>query len=87
MVVDHVMKVHEKLETKNEVKCFLGKGPSVPWVTDPKNDNFASAAKAIKTIRGVEPDLTREGCSIPGQINKTHFLNLISNLLNKHIFR
>ena len=66
VVVDHVMKVHEKLNTKNKVKCFLGKGPSVPWVTNPKNENFQAAVNAIKKVRGVEPDLTREGCSIPG---------------------
>jgi len=65
VVVDHVMKVHEKLNTKNKVKCFLGKGPSVPWVTNPKNENFQAAINAIKKVRGVEPDLTREGCSIP----------------------
>ena len=67
VVVDHVLKQHEKLGTKNDVKCYLGKGPSVPWVTDPKNENFDAAAKAILAIRGVEPDLTREGCSIPGE--------------------
>jgi len=65
VVVDHVLKQHEKLATKNDVKCYLGKGPSVPWVTNPKNENFDAAATAIKAIRGVEPDLTREGCSIP----------------------
>lgn len=68
------MKQHEKLNTKNDVKCFLGKGPSVPWVTNPKNENFAAAATAIKEIRGVEPDLTREGCSIPGTL-KSLMLN------------
>ena len=79
VVVDHVMKVHEKLNTKNQVKCFLGKGPSVPWVTNPKNENFQAAVNAIKKVRGVEPDLTREGCSIPG-------LNLVPYSLSSSIF-
>jgi len=65
VVVDHVMKKHEELNTKNKVRCFLGKGPSVPWVTDPRNENFAAAATAIEKVRGVKPDFTREGCSIP----------------------
>lgn len=64
-VVDHVMKIHESLGTKNKIKCGMMKGPSVPWVTDPNNENFTAAREAIKAVRGVEPDLTREGCSIP----------------------
>ena len=60
------MKVHEKLGTKNQIKCGMMKGPSVPWVTDPNNENFQAAFNAIETVRGVKPDLTREGCSIPG---------------------
>ena len=67
-VVDHVMKIHESLGTKNKIKCGMMKGPSVPWVTDPNNENFTAAREAIKAVRGVEPDLTREGCSIPGLI-------------------
>ena len=67
-VVDHVMKIHESLGTKNKIKCGMMKGPSVPWVTDPNNENFTAAREAIKAVRGVEPDLTREGCSIPGLV-------------------
>ena len=67
-VVDHVMKVHEKLGTKNQIKCGMMKGPSVPWVTNPDNENFTAASEAIQAVRGVKPDLTREGCSIPGSI-------------------
>ena len=76
-VVDHVMKIHDELKTQNKVSCFLGKGPSVPWVTDPKNENFNAAAEAIKLIRKVEPDLTREGCSIPGNNTILILLSLI----------
>ena len=66
VVVDHVNKIHQNLKTNNKVSCYLGKGPSVPWVTNPKNENYSAAAEAIKIIRKVEPDLTRDGCSIPG---------------------
>jgi len=65
VVVDHVMQIHEKLNTENKVKCYAAKGVSVPWVTNPDNENFTAAAEAIKKVHGVEPDFTREGCSIP----------------------
>jgi len=64
-VVDHVMKVHEKLNTKNEVKCYLAKKPGRPWLADYKNPNFSAAIRAIESVWGVKPDLTREGGSIP----------------------
>lgn len=79
VVVDHVMKIHEKLNTENKVKCYAAKGVSVPWVTNPDNENFTAAAEAIKKVHGVEPDFTREGCSIPGFINK----NLIKANMKK----
>ena len=85
-VVDHVMKVHEQLNTKNTVKCYYAKQvtyftnnpfsntiqASRPWKADYKNDNFTAGAVAIEKVWGVAPDLTREGGSIPG---KTFFLN------------
>lgn len=36
-----------------------------PWVSDPNNGNFTAGRRAVKTVFGVEPDLTREGGSIP----------------------
>jgi len=64
-VVDHVMKVHDKLNTKNAVKCYLAKKPGRPWLADYKNQNFSAAIRAIESVWGVKPDLTREGGSIP----------------------
>jgi len=64
-VVDHVMKVHEKLNTKNQVKCYFAKQASRPWKADYKNDNFTAGAVAIEKVWGIAPDLTREGGSIP----------------------
>ena len=39
--------MHESLGTNNSVRCFLGKGPSVPWVTNPKNENFQGPTESI----------------------------------------
>merc|ERR1712130_50757 len=64
-VVDHVMKVHAKYETKNAVKCYLAEKPGRPWLADYKNQNFSAAIRAIESVWGVKPDLTREGVSIP----------------------
>jgi len=38
---------------------------SFPWFRDPDDDNFAAARRATVRVHGVEPDLTREGGSIP----------------------
>ena len=35
------------------------------WVASPKHWNFTAAAKAVESVFGVKPDLTREGGSIP----------------------
>jgi Cys-Gly metallodipeptidase DUG1 len=35
------------------------------WVASPKHWNFSAASKAVKEVFGVEPDMTREGGSIP----------------------
>lgn len=60
LVFDHVNKEFAKLGSKNTMKVELmhdGKW----WVASPKHWNFTAAAKAVKQVFGVEPDLTREG--------------------------
>ncbi|KAK6329772.1 Cys-Gly metallodipeptidase [Orbilia brochopaga] len=64
LVKAHVEKAAKKLNTNNTVVVKLihdGKW----WVADPDHWNFRAAAKATKQVWGVEPDLTREGGSIP----------------------
>jgi len=36
-------------------------------LADYENDNFKAAHAAVTSVWGVEPDLTREGGSIPGE--------------------
>jgi len=64
LVVDYLQKLHKDRGTPNvcNVKpCHSGK----PWMSDFKHPHFTAGRNAIKTVFGVEPDLTREGGSIP----------------------
>ena len=35
------------------------------WMTDPSHPHYAAGRKATKMVYGTEPDMTREGGSIP----------------------
>lgn len=61
---DYIHAEFAKLGSKNKVSITCdheGKW----WLADINNWNFVAAAKAIESIFGVKPDLTREGGSIP----------------------
>jgi Cys-Gly metallodipeptidase DUG1 len=53
-----------KLNSKNKLKVFCQHSGKW-WVASPNHWNFSAAAKAVKQVFGVEPDMTREGGSIP----------------------
>ncbi|PGH01413.1 Cys-Gly metallodipeptidase DUG1 [Blastomyces parvus] len=64
LVFDYIKAEFAKLNSKNTMDCSLqhdGKW----WVASPKHWNFQAAGKAVKQVFGVEPDMTREGGSIP----------------------
>lgn len=64
LVYAYIRSEFAKLHSKNSLDVFLqhdGKW----WVASPKHWNFTAAAKAVKEVFGVDPDLTREGGSIP----------------------
>ncbi|XP_063240927.1 cytosolic non-specific dipeptidase [Bacillus rossius redtenbacheri] len=64
LVVDYVKARWAERSSPNSMKVYLGHGgPS--WVSDPNSPNYVAARKATKQVYGVEPDLTREGGSIP----------------------
>ncbi|CAI4223857.1 unnamed protein product [Auanema sp. JU1783] len=64
LVVDHLNTLWKQRNSPNDFKgVAFHSGKS--WLTDPKGANFQAAAKAIKTVYGVDPDYTREGGSIP----------------------
>jgi Cys-Gly metallodipeptidase DUG1 len=53
-----------KLRSKNTLDVSL-QHDAKWWVASPKHWNFSAAAKAAKDVFGMEPDMTREGGSIP----------------------
>ena len=64
LVYKYVKDEFAKLGSKNTLDVSLmhdGKW----WVASPKHWNFTAAGKAVKQVFGVEPDMTREGGSIP----------------------
>nr|POE54350.1 cys-gly metallodipeptidase dug1 [Quercus suber] len=64
LVYKYVDAVFKKLGSKNTMRCFLQHSGKW-WVASPKHWNFTAAAKAVEQVWGVQPDLTREGGSIP----------------------
>lgn len=64
LVKDYINSEFAKLGSKNTLNVELmhdGKW----WVASPKHWNFTAAGKAVQQVFGVEPDMTREGGSIP----------------------
>ncbi|RUS77218.1 hypothetical protein EGW08_015022 [Elysia chlorotica] len=64
LVVDYLTKLHKERGSPNNMEVSMGHGGR-PWVSDVNDPNYVAARNAIKTVHGVEPDLTREGGSIP----------------------
>ena len=59
-VYAHVQKVFDGLKSKNSIKVeLMHAGPW--WMASPRHWNFAAAGKAVESVFGVKPDLTREG--------------------------
>ena len=54
----------KKLNTPNRYHLKMAKG-SLPWICEPTSPNFVAAKNAVVRVHGIEPDLTREGGSIP----------------------
>ncbi|CAH3191792.1 unnamed protein product, partial [Porites evermanni] len=48
----------------NRVNVTMGHGGR-PWVSDYNHANYQAARRALKTVFGTDPDMTREGGSIP----------------------
>uniref|UniRef100_A0A8C1SJV1 Cytosolic non-specific dipeptidase n=1 Tax=Cyprinus carpio TaxID=7962 RepID=A0A8C1SJV1_CYPCA len=53
-----------EMQTPNKLKVYMGHGAKA-WVSDFNHPHYMAGRKAMKTVFGVEPDLTREGGSIP----------------------
>lgn len=64
LINTHINEQFKLLKSPNTVEFELIHDGDY-WLSDPFNDNFTAARKATKAVWGVEPDLTREGGSIP----------------------
>ncbi|CAK8695394.1 unnamed protein product [Clavelina lepadiformis] len=63
-VFAHVEKVFAERGSPNKLKIEMGHGGK-PWVSDFNHPHYMAGRKAMKKVFGMEPDLTREGGSIP----------------------
>ncbi|XP_066208444.1 cytosolic non-specific dipeptidase isoform X2 [Saccopteryx leptura] len=63
-VTRYLTKKFADLHSPNKFKVYMGHGGK-PWVSDFNHPHYMAGRKALKTVFGVEPDLTREGGSIP----------------------
>jgi len=64
LVISYIESEFAKLNTKNTLTIEDLHGGK-PWVTDHTHWNFEAAKRATKAVYGQDPDLTREGGSIP----------------------
>lgn len=60
----YVEEVHKSRGSPNTVRVVSHHG-GMPWVADVNHPHYQAGIRAVKTVFGVEPDLTREGGSIP----------------------
>lgn len=63
-VVDYVQKVFCEYGSPNKMKVYMLHG-SKPWLADCNHPHYTAGRAAMKRVFGVEPDMTREGGSIP----------------------
>jgi Cys-Gly metallodipeptidase DUG1 len=63
-VYKYIHSEFSKLNSKNKLKVFCQHSGKW-WVASPNHWNFSAAAKAVEQVFGVQPDMTREGGSIP----------------------
>ncbi|CAM4772014.1 unnamed protein product [Rotaria magnacalcarata] len=64
LVENHVQKIMKERNSPNKVSVKLEHGGDY-WIADPNNPQYLAARKATVAVHGIEPDLTREGGSIP----------------------
>lgn len=67
-VVKYLTEIWKKRGSQNKFKAYMAHGGR-SWVSDINHINYTAARAAVKHVYNVEPDLTREGGSIPITIN------------------
>ena len=64
VVVKYLNKKWADRGSSNKMNASLFHGGRC-WMSDPDHPNYLAGRRATKSVYGVEPDLTREGGSIP----------------------
>jgi len=64
VVVDYCNKVWATRNSPNKMVASMFHGGRC-WLSDPDHPNYVAGSRATQMVYGVEPDLTREGGSIP----------------------
>lgn len=64
LVKVHLENVFAQRKSPNKLKITMT-GSGKPWVSDFRHKHFQAGRHAVQRVYGVEPDLTREGGSIP----------------------
>nr|XP_022301158.1 cytosolic non-specific dipeptidase-like isoform X1 [Crassostrea virginica] len=65
LVTEHLQRTFQERKSPNKLRISTEGEGGKPWVSDFNDPNYIAGRKAMKTVFGVEPDLTREGASIP----------------------
>lgn len=63
-VNSYLQSVHAQRGSPNSLAVKMGHGGR-PWVSDFNHPHYIAGRKAVKSVYGVEPDMIREGGSIP----------------------
>jgi len=63
-VKEHLKLVFDRLRSPNKLKVTSSVGAK-PWMADLKDPQYAAGKKAVKSVFGVDPELIREGSTIP----------------------
>nr|XP_037277282.1 cytosolic non-specific dipeptidase-like isoform X1 [Rhipicephalus microplus] len=64
LVKKHIEKLWKQHGSPNKINVHMASGGRW-WISDPFSPNFEAGKAATKHVYGVEPDMTREGGSIP----------------------
>ncbi|KAF6019097.1 CNDP2 [Bugula neritina] len=64
LVVKHLQNVWAVRGSPNDMKCFMHHGGR-HWISPFDSPHYLAASRATQTVHGIEPDMTREGGSIP----------------------
>ncbi|XP_066572168.1 beta-Ala-His dipeptidase isoform X2 [Amia ocellicauda] len=63
-VTEHLQEIFAKQNSPNKLKVTMVVDAK-PWMADLKDPQYVAGQRAVKTVFGVEPDLIREGSTIP----------------------